>query len=180
MDAWEYYTTTLTNAGTKILPVVVFILGGYFVFVKLPFLFFMKSMEREKKRLQEEKKEGEKVYTLDDYRSFQKTMKELKGSSKEERKEEKKKTESKKEGPKHERKPHRESHRRGTPTPEEIFMLRAGEVLDANELKKRYFELLKQNHPDRVSSMGDEFKRLAEKNTKEINRAYDQLKKKAS
>jgi DnaJ like chaperone protein len=49
-----------------------------------------------------------------------------------------------------------------------------------SDLKKRYFELLKQNHPDRVASMGHDFKKLAEKNTKEINKAYEKLKKKAS
>jgi DnaJ like chaperone protein len=47
-------------------------------------------------------------------------------------------------------------------------------------LKKRYFELLKQNHPDRVASMGPDFKKLAENNTKEINKAFETLKKKAA
>lgn len=63
------------------------------------------------------------------------------------------------------------------PTPEEILGFKPGEAFTQIELKKRYFELLKQNHPDRVASMGDDFKKLAEKNTKDINKAYEKLKK---
>ena len=65
-------------------------------------------------------------------------------------------------------------------TPEEIFNIKGGQVFSESELKKRYFELLKQNHPDRVASMGEDFKKLAEKNTKDINDAYEKLKRKDS
>ena len=63
---------------------------------------------------------------------------------------------------------------------EEIFEIPEGQVLNKSELKKRYFELLKMNHPDKVASLGNDFKVLAEKKTKAINSAYDELKKKAS
>jgi hypothetical protein len=66
------------------------------------------------------------------------------------------------------------------PSPESVFELLPGQKLTPNELKSRYHELLKQSHPDRVASMGPDFKKLAEKKTKEINDAYAKLKKKAA
>jgi DnaJ-domain-containing protein 1 len=65
-------------------------------------------------------------------------------------------------------------------SPEAFFNFGPDDKFTSRELKKRYFELLQKNHPDRVASMSEEFKKLAEKNTKDINKAYDQLKKKAS
>jgi len=150
-------------------------------------------MDSQKKKLEDENKsilgQDKKAYTVDDYREFQKTMKLINGekpkeeSKKEDRKTEQRKTEQQrteqKRSEKKEEEPKRSNPSRGQ-TPEEIFSLRPNEVISKVELKKRYFELIKQNHPDRVASMGADFKKLAEKNTKEINKAYDKLKNKAA
>ena len=67
-----------------------------------------------------------------------------------------------------------------TISPETLFEIRPGQKFTKQELKQKYFELLKMNHPDKVASLGKDFKKLAEQNTKEINSAYDKLKAKAS
>lgn len=191
MDPVNYYITTLSTAFTKLLPYFIFLVGGYFVFVRLPFLFFRKSMDVQKKNLQEEDTKGLEVkrpYGLEDYQAFQRQMKLMNGAQRQEREQERprsesKKEESKKEEPKKEE-PKREKVKvKAEPqgkTPEEIFNLKPHETITKGELKKRYFELLKQNHPDRVASLGQDFKKLAEKNTKEINKAYEKLKNRAA
>lgn len=201
----SYYITTLTTAFKNIAPVLAFIIGGYFVFVKLPFLFLKKSMDDQKKKLHEENKDllpSEKKYSVEDYKEFQRKLKLMNGSldssfskdkvlelpgqkrvgtkqeqkreQQKERDQQEKKTEQKKQDPPKKPDPS------ASQSPEEVLGFKANESFTKSELKKRYFELLKQNHPDRVASMGQDFKRLAEKNTKEINRAYDKLKDKAS
>ena len=47
----------------------------------------------------------------------------------------------------------------------------------AAEIKKRYRELSKENHPDLVAHLGEEFKAVAEERMVKINQAYEQLKK---
>lgn len=193
MDSANYYITTLSTAFTKLLPYFIFLVGGYFVFIRLPFLFLRKSMDTQKKKLEDDNKsiqaQDKKVYSIDDYREFQKTMKLMNGESpkegqkKEERKTDQKKTEQQRTEQKRSEKKQEDSKRSNPPngqSPEEIFNLKPNEVISKVELKKRYFELIKQNHPDRVASMGADFKKLAEKNTKEINKAYDKLKAKAA
>lgn len=192
----NYYVTTLTTAFKNIAPVLAFIIGGYFVFVKLPFLFLKKSMDDQKKKLNEENKDlvaPEKKYSVEDYKEFQRKMKLMNGEPSAPQKGKvlelpgQPKVEAKKEQPKE--KPKQEKRAEPPPkkpepvqsqTPEEILGFKPNEKFTKSELKKRYFELLKQNHPDRVASMGNDFKKLAEKNTKDINRAYDKLKDKAS
>ncbi len=150
-------------------------------------------MDTQKKKLEDENKsllgQDKRAYTVDDYREFQKTMKLIngekpkEGAKKEERKTEQRKTEQQRTEQKRSEKKEEEPKRSNPPngqTPEQIFSLRPNEVISKAELKKRYFELIKQNHPDRVASMGADFKKLAEKNTKEINKAYDKLKNKAA
>lgn len=179
MEPVEYYIKTLTAAFKNIGPLVAFIVGGYFIFVKMPFLLFRKSMDEQKKKMADENKDVLKVekYTVEDYKKFQETVKLL--NAKEQPKQEQKKEEGpKKEGPKKEKPGPRPSP--GAKSPEEVFNLKPGESISQSELKKRYIELIKQNHPDRVASMGHDFKKLAENNTKEINKAFDALKKKAS
>lgn len=191
----NYYVTTLTTAFKNIAPVLVFIIGGYFVFVKLPFLFLKKSMDDQKKKLQEENKDlvaPEKKYSVEDYKEFQRKMKLMNGTSEPTSKSKvlelpgqpkvEAKKEQPKEKPKQEKKqePPKKPEPAQTQSPEEILGFKPNEKFTKSELKKRYFELLKQNHPDRVASMGQDFKKLAEKNTKDINRAYDKLKDKAS
>ena len=45
------------------------------------------------------------------------------------------------------------------------------------EIKKAYYELMKQYHPDRVNNLGPELKTLASQKTTQINQAYEQLTK---
>jgi DnaJ like chaperone protein len=59
--------------------------------------------------------------------------------------------------------------------PYKVLGLSAGAGKD--EIKRRYRELSKENHPDRVAHLGEEFREIAEKKMAEINRAYDTLKK---
>ena len=54
-----------------------------------------------------------------------------------------------------------------------------GKILDLkgkvnfNDIEKAYKYKIKEYHPDKVDSMGDELKELAEEKTKEINEAYN-------
>jgi DnaJ-domain-containing protein 1 len=45
------------------------------------------------------------------------------------------------------------------------------------KIKSAYKEKLRQYHPDKVAALGDELKMLAEKKTREINLAFEFLKK---
>lgn len=159
MDPANYFVTTLVGALTKLTPYVIFIAAGYFLFIKMPFLFFRKSIKKQREKNEQD------LLTESIHKS-------LKISAIKAKKPEQKKAE--KEAPK---KPEKVSP---TSMPEEVFNFKTGESFTQAELKKRYFNKLKENHPDRVASMGEDFKKLAEKNTKEINLAYDKLKKKAS
>lgn len=200
MDPINYYTTTFITAFKNLAPIAAFLIGGYFIFIKLPFLFLKKNMHDQKKKLESERQKEtfEDRYTIEEYQEFQKKMR-LMNLGKEEVKKDsfgkrieteridnsRKEDEKQKEKRKEKREEKREEKR--TPpsspkikSPEEVFSLKSGEKLSDADLKRRYFELLKQNHPDRVAFMGADFKSLAEKNTKEINKAYEALKKKAS
>lgn len=46
-----------------------------------------------------------------------------------------------------------------------------------DEVKRAYREMAKKNHPDLVSSLGDEVREAAEKKFQEINAAYETIKK---
>jgi DnaJ like chaperone protein len=46
------------------------------------------------------------------------------------------------------------------------------------EIRKKYRDLAKQYHPDRVADLGPELKEIAEKKMKEINQAYEFYQKK--
>ncbi len=48
---------------------------------------------------------------------------------------------------------------------------------DFAEVKKAYRKLSMQYHPDKVAHLGEEFKKVAEEKMKEINEAYQYLKK---
>ena len=45
------------------------------------------------------------------------------------------------------------------------------------EIKTAYQKLVQQYHPDRVTDMGPELREVAEARTKEINAAYEELKR---
>ncbi len=47
-----------------------------------------------------------------------------------------------------------------------------------DEIKKAYKEEIRKYHPDKVEHLGDEFKEIAEKKTKDINKAYNYFRKK--
>ena len=49
---------------------------------------------------------------------------------------------------------------------------------DFAEIKAAYRKLSMQYHPDKVGHLGDEFKKVAEEKMKEINNAYEYLKRK--
>lgn len=165
MEVLSYYVTTIGNAFKNLAPYFAFIVGGYFIFVKMPFLFFRKSMDQQKVKAAEEEKKQAPKYSIEDYEAFKSRVN-------------KKTEEKKKEEPKQERKQEKKPH---VEKPRETFQgFRPEDKISKEALKKRYFELLKENHPDRVATMGPEFKKLAEKNTKEINDAYEKLKKKAA
>ena len=188
----NYYVTTLTNAAIKLGPPLLFIVCGYFIFIKLPFLFLKKNMADQKKKLQEENKGlalvEEKKYTVKDYEEFQRKIKQMNGQKEPEKVKvhalpEQKKVEQKTEQKKTEQKKQEPPKKPAAPqeqAPEVVLGFKPNESFTKSELKKRYFEKLKENHPDRVASMGEDFKKLAEKNTKEINKAYDKLKNKAA
>ena len=59
----------------------------------------------------------------------------------------------------------------------------AYEILGVNpdatlpEIKEAYQTLIQKYHPDRVDDMGPELKEIADAKTKEINQAYQELKK---
>lgn len=191
MDPANYYITTLIAAFKNLAPLAAFLIGGYLIFIKMPFLFLKKSMDDQKKKLMEEDKKLplEEKYSVEDYLAFQKRLKLMSGGAHSEKKdsstkEQQKKTKSdEKTSEKTQKKqqpPPRKPIQTTTRSAEEIFNFRPNEKFSKGELKKRYFELLKENHPDRVASMGQDFKKLAEKNTKDINKAYDVLKNKAS
>jgi hypothetical protein len=173
-SATQYYVTTLVQAFKNLAPLVLFIIGGYLIFVKLPFWFLRNNMIDQKKKLQGLNNDlalgkGNKI-NQDDKKNFEQQRVTFEGTSS---KREEKRREGKKSPP----------NRGGeikSVSPEEVMGFKPNDAFTKLELKKRYLELLKQNHPDRVAFMGQDFKALAEKNTKDINDAYEKLKKRAS
>lgn len=182
----QYVVTTFIKAGEKIVPVVVSLVVGYFLFIKLPFWFFRQTLKDIRKMHPEEDNlpkfpEEPKIMRLEE--KIRRDAEELKKEKAKFQQQSQKKQEEPKreERRKEERKevPKRPVAEPG-PSPESVFDLKPGEKFTQEQLKAKYRELLKQSHPDRVASMGPDFKKLAEKKTKELNDAYDKLKRKAS
>lgn len=169
MDAVQYFTTHLLSFSSKIIPLLLFAAGGYLLFIKLPFLVFKKSITDQKKQAPVEPAPPQVE---------KKTKIELLLAAKPQQKKTQEKTQEKKQEKKEEFK--RPEARRAHISPEEVLGFKLNEPFTQAELKKRYFEKLKENHPDRVASMGEDFKKLAEKNTTDLNLAYEKLKKKAA
>ncbi len=171
MDPSQYYITTLSNAASKIGPLIAYALVGYFIFIKLPFLIALKSQKENRNQNKDDSAPEKSAPTsFQEKIKIEKTFKRVKEEPKKEKieKEEKQeKTEQKKSS----------THKLNA---YDIFDFNADEKFTKIELKKRYYELLRQNHPDKVASLSSDLKKLAEKKTKDINTAYDELKKKAS
>ncbi len=55
-------------------------------------------------------------------------------------------------------------------------ILRIDSGASKDEIKSTYKKLVAKYHPDKVASLGEELKELAEKKTKDINDAYSYLK----
>jgi hypothetical protein len=71
----------------------------------------------------------------------------------------------------------RDSHPGGAPRePQDPYsILEVNRGADLDEIRGRYKEKLLQYHPDRVQHLGKEFQDMAEKRTKEITEAYQQI-----
>lgn len=182
MEVIQYLTTTLTTVFGKFLPWISLAALVYVISFKLPFLFLVK-VQREQKKADEAPELTKSNVSQLDIKKLQEKVKleqaannerieakaeEIKSKKKEERKSGEKKSEPKK-----------PSAPRLT-LAEEIFELNPGETFKKSQLKKKYHDLLRKNHPDKVDSLGKDFKVLAEKKTKDINKAYQELKSKAS
>jgi DnaJ-domain-containing protein 1 len=63
----------------------------------------------------------------------------------------------------------------GNRSPHEVLGVSPG--ASAEEIRAAYQKLIQQYHPDRVAGMGLELRELAEQRTKELNAAYDALKR---
>ena len=56
-----------------------------------------------------------------------------------------------------------------------ILGVRRGDNFD--EIRRAYRERMKEYHPDRVAGLGSELRELAERKAKEINMAFEELKR---
>jgi DnaJ like chaperone protein len=61
-------------------------------------------------------------------------------------------------------------------TTEALATLGLARGATAAEIKQAWRNLSKENHPDRVTHLGEEFRRVAEERMRKINAAYDTLK----
>ncbi|EKD26575.1 MAG: Heat shock protein DnaJ-like protein [uncultured bacterium] len=61
--------------------------------------------------------------------------------------------------------------------PNPLKTLGLNDEASPEEIKKKYRELCKEYHPDKVTHLGDDFKSVAQKKMVEINNAYEALKK---
>jgi len=56
-------------------------------------------------------------------------------------------------------------------------VLGVDEDASADEIRRAYQQKMREYHPDRVANAGAELRELAERRSKEINAAYDAMKK---
>ena len=71
--------------------------------------------------------------------------------------------------------PLKEIHHRAPWDPYQILEIERG--ASQENIKQAFRQLAGKYHPDKVEYLGDEFKALAEKRFKEIQRAYEELKR---
>ncbi len=186
-----YYTTTLGTAFSKIGPVILFIVVGYVAFIKLPFLFYFKVVTSQKEASLQDP--GTQAFGPKDTDLFLEGQKKPEPAQEKARPQQRASEESarrrkpaaeetqshRKEEQKKREEPRKEA-RKPDPSPESLFDLRPGQAYSKKELKKKYHDLLKANHPDKVASLGGDLRTLAEKRTKDINMAYEKLRNRAS
>ena len=72
---------------------------------------------------------------------------------------------------------HRKRRALGPEDEEALAVLGLENHADFAAIKKRYRRMVMQHHPDRVSHLGEEFKKIAEEKMKAINAAYSHLEK---
>lgn len=195
MDAGQYYITTITNAAMKLGPLLFYLFAGYFLFIKLPFLLYLRTLK--KPHLSNQGQEDlqtdpafQKKMEEERRREFEERMKNLGGDKRDEKKQEAKKKEERREEKKREEKREqkfsqgkqekarprtKESGVTSASAEEILFKLKPGQVFTGQELKKMYHQLLQENHPDKFRT--DHQKEFAEEKTKNINEAYQKLKK---
>ena len=65
--------------------------------------------------------------------------------------------------------------RQSGPSPYEVLGVSA--QASPEEIRRAYQKLVQQYHPDQVEHLGAELREVAERRTKEINAAYNQLKR---
>ncbi|MFC1935682.1 DnaJ family molecular chaperone [Chloroflexota bacterium] len=63
-------------------------------------------------------------------------------------------------------------------SPYEVLQVRHG--ASREEITAAYRRLVRQYHPDKVANLAPEFREVAERRMKEINAAYEQLKRRTS
>ena len=71
--------------------------------------------------------------------------------------------------------PASEESPRVDPIEEACRVLQLNRPFTTEQLRAAYRQRMSQYHPDKVSSLGPEFRELAESKSKEINRAFDLL-----
>lgn len=198
MDPAQYYANTIVNAAKNLGPIFLYVIVGYLVFIKLPFMFMVRVNKENKPKEQEperphrpevkvERPQPEvkvKLQALPDDLAEEREKKKAKEREEEKLRQEKKRLEresARMDEEKKKKKAEAAHAPESTLSPAaRLFKFTAGEEITQKELKKRYRELLKQFHPDTVNTLGEEYRAIAERKTKEINTAYDELKKKAS
>ena len=183
----NYYATTLTNAAMKLGPTLIYLVVGFFLFIKLPFWIMSKVVRNNRSPFD---LGSNSQLKLEEYDAFIKRINDQTvapkshGAKRETNEQQFRSDQRAKEKPKSTQEPKKPSPKAPPPprlTPEEIlFDLAPGQLIKKGELKRKYHELLMTHHPDKVASLAPEFKRMAEIKTKEINSAYTRLKKKAA
>jgi Pyruvate/2-oxoacid:ferredoxin oxidoreductase gamma subunit len=203
MDPATYYATTLTNAAKNLGPIILYLIAGYLIFIKLPFMLMMKVNKENKPKVEDDFK-GPKLENKPGFKPPQDTKIKLDSMShtermqqrakeideqikrKEKEREEERLRQEKKKAERDNAKAQEEAEKKSKEAAKnappltaaaKVFDFKLGEEITKKELKKRYHKLLRENHPDKVA---EDKKTLAEKKTKEINSAYEELEKKAS
>jgi hypothetical protein len=174
MDPATYYTNTLVNAAKNLGPPLLFIIAGYFFFIKLPFLLMMRVNKENRK----EEKDSSAMGPVNEVPPQLKSSSTQQSETNQSQAHKSRPHKESQEAPKNHRK---RPHPTSAPDPLlALFNFHPGAPINRKELKKRYHQLLRENHPDKVAAQGHAKNKLAEKRTKEINQAYEELKKRAS